>query len=104
MSRDEKYYADQLIVDNVGLELGVDEKLADKTVAADHSRPVKECRVTTYTVFVCGVEVSAHHDRADAESAKKAAKRTFIMALIHMGMERYDAVAEAEIEIGLAMK
>lgn len=72
MNECEQGYVNELISD--GVEPGVAEEMADKT-ALFCRRPAGDSIVTTYTVLVCGAEVSAHHDRAAAKAAKKAAKK-----------------------------
>lgn len=101
MNECEQNYANELIAD--GVEPKEAEEMAVKTALFCRCS-AEDSVVTTYTVLVCGAEVSAHHDRAAAEAARKAARRAFIVALVHMGVEREDAATEAEIEVGVTIQ
>lgn len=57
-----------------------------------------------YAVYVRGVVVATHDDRATAEAAWRAAERAFIEALVGAGWDRIKAEDEAEIVISLAIR
>jgi len=57
-----------------------------------------------YAVYVRGVVVATHDDRATAEAAWQAADKAFIEALVGIGWDRIKAEDEAEIVISLAIR
>lgn len=57
-----------------------------------------------YAVYVRGVVVATHDDRATAEATWRAAEGAFIEALVGAGWDRIKAEDEAEIVISLAIR
>lgn len=93
---------DKLAAELEGLATAAGEDVAREDVAREAiQRYVDHRRGAVYTVTLCGMDDTHHHDYDEARAAWDDAEKVYIETLVARGMSREDAENEAAIDVGL---